>query len=341
MKAKRRLSLLIGALVAASVPLAAGAPLSASAAVTRAAAPGPTRAANLPPLMIGEVSTDWNWTDANAGPVSVYRNFDIGWHFATWKATDAYKLHPNAPQNDYSFQILPQKLSNPADPMVTQLKAFLATTPKNIVVTNYHEPDDSGKYHGAFTQAQFRAGIVALAGYVRAQNAVDGGTRKTSVILMNVTFGDFFNSKAIDWWPTDTRDGGHADQINVDAYALPHNTGTGCCPQGYTDGINWKTGTQLLTNVHNFAVAQHTDWAISELGYLEDIHNPMHKSQAMAQVVDYARANGALWVSYFDAKGPRADWRLRNNNPPIPSTSTTSNAVTQWKSLAAAALTTP
>jgi hypothetical protein len=293
-----------------------------------AATPSP-----IPPYnsLIGAASTDWTWFNASVGPVQIYRDFDSGFQYPTWQQTKAYALHPNAPANDYSFKILPQVLADPLSGAQAQVAAFLATTPKNLQVTNYHEPDN--QYVGKFTPAQHRAGIVALASLVRAQNAVDGGTRRTSVVLMNVTFGTTGTTNATDWWPTDAVDGGHADIISVDAYALPHATNTTGVPVGYTDGVNWKTPTGLLTNVYNFAVARQIPWSVSELGYLEDVHDPMHKANTIRDVVTWAKSHGARHVSYFDQKGPRADWRLRYNNPPIPSQSSTSNAALMWKSL--------
>jgi hypothetical protein len=295
-----------------------------------AAAPLPA----LPPYnsLIGGVSTDWPSFDASVGVVQIYRDFDGGgFHYPTWKQTKAYARHPTAQANDYSFEILPQVLADPLSGAQAQVAAFLATTPLNLQVTNFHEPDD--KFPGKFTAVQHRAGIVALANLVRAQNAIDGGTRRTSVILMNVTFGATGTTKATDWWPTDAVDGGHADIISVDAYALPHATNTSGVPVGYTDGVNWKAPAGLLTNVYNFALARQIPWSVSELGYLEDIHDPLRKSNTIRDVVTWAKAHGAHHVSYFDAKGPRADWRLRYNNPPIPSQSSTSNATLMWRSL--------
>lgn len=305
--------------------------------VAAAVIPAGRAAATQPPLppfnsLIGGVATDWTWFDTNVGVVQIYRDFDSGgFHYPTWQQTKAYARHPNAAANDYSFEILPQVLADPASGAQAQVAAFLATTPRNLQVTNYHEPD--AKYVGKFTPAQHRAGTVALANLVRAQNAADGGTRRTSVTLMNVTFGITGTTKATDWWPTDTVDGGHADIISVDAYALPHATNTTGVPVGYTDGVNWKIPTALLTNVYNFALARQIPWSVSELGYLEDIHDPLRKANTIRDVVAWAKSHGAHHVSYFDNKGPRADWRLRYNNPPIPSQSTTSNATVTWKSL--------
>lgn len=285
---------------------------------------------------VGAHSGDWPSFDAAVGPVQIYRDFDQGFSYARWQDTRAYQAHPSAPANDYSFHILPQRLTNAADPIVPRVRSFLATTPKNIIITNFHEPDWDYKYVNQFTPAQFRAGILALARMVRAQNALDGGTRRTSVILMDVSFSGYWDYPASTWWPTDARDGGHVDLIAGDIYALPHATATACCPAGYTDGVNWQKPSYMLSFLRTFALNNATPWAISEIGYLEDVNLPLRKSQALSDAVAYAKANGALHISYFDARGPRADWRLRWSRP-VGTTSPTSNATLRWKSLVAAA----
>jgi hypothetical protein len=284
---------------------------------------------------IGAHAQDWAAFDAASGPVQIYRDFDQGFSYARWQDTAAYRAHPAAPANDYSFHVLPQRLTDPADPINGRLRSFLATTPKNIVITNFHEPDWDIKYNNQFTPAQFRGGILALSGMVRAQNALDGGTRRTSVILMDVSFNGHWNWPASDWWPTDARDGGHVDLIAGDIYALPHATNTPCCPAGYTDGVNWQKPAYMLSFLRKFAVDNATPWAISEIGYLEDIHDPLRKAQMLSDAVAYAKANRALHISYFDSRGPRADWRLRHSTP-MGTASASSAATLRWKSLAAA-----
>lgn len=284
------------------------------------------------PTLVGAASSDWKWFDAAVGPMQIYRVFDVGgFHYATWQDTPWYKAHPNAPAFDYSFDILPQRLTDPTDPINAQIKAFLATTPKNLIITDYHEPDDE---FGLFTPAQYRAGILALANMVRAQNAIDGGNRMTSVILMGITFRGYWNTKPIDWWPTDARDGGHVDLIEGDMYEPPHATNTAGVPRGYTDGVKWKSASKLLAPLYNFAVSQHTQWAVAELGILENVNDPMAKARELANAVNYARTYGALHICYFDSYGSRADWRLRWSSPPG-TTSPTSNAAVMWRNLAA------
>lgn len=282
------------------------------------------------PTLVGAFSADWNWFDRAVGPAQIYRVFDTGgFHFDTWQETAAYRRHPNATAFDYSFDVLPQRLANPDDPINGRIRRFLATTPKNLIITDYHEPDDE---FGLFTPAQYRAGILALSDMVRAQNSIDGGTRMTSVILMDITFTDAWSTKAIDWWPTDARDGGHVDLIEGDMYEWPHATNTPGVPPGYTDGRKWRSARALLSPLHTFAQEHNTPWAIAELGVLEDVHNPSRRADELAQAVEYARDNGALHICYFDNKGPRADWRLRWSSPPG-TQSDDSPAALMWKSL--------
>lgn len=284
--------------------------------------------------LIGANSSDYSWFDKAVGPVQIYRAFDGGFHFATWQATTAYKQHPNATAFDYSIRVLPQRLTDPTDLINAQIRSFLATTPKNLIITNWHEPDETYAKNRQFTTAQYRAGLLALAGMVRAQNAADGGTRRVSLILMDITLSGSWSTQPIDWWPTDARDGGHVDLIQGDLYEWPHNTNTACCPAGYTDGVKWRKASNLLSHLYNFAVANNTPWAVAELGVLEDIHDPMRKANELAAAVSYAKSHGADHISYFDNAGPRANWRLRYSTP-VGTTSLTSNAAKMWKSLVA------
>ncbi|MER7073058.1 hypothetical protein [Terrabacter sp. NPDC000476] len=284
------------------------------------------------PMRVGAHSTDYAWFDSAVGPMQMYRDFDTGFSYATWQDTAAYKAHPGAPAFHYSVKILPQRLSDPTDPVNARLATFLATTPKNIVLTNFHEPDYYN--NGRFTPAQFRTGILRFADAVRAQNLADGGTRRVSVVLMDVTFNGYWTWPASEWWPTDARDGGHVDLVAGDIYALPNGTNTACCPRGYTTGLKWQKPAYMISFLRNFAVAHATPWAVTELGYLEDVTDPTHKAQALRDAVAYARTNGADHILYFDATGPRADWRLRWSTP-IGTASTTSAAALAWRSLAA------
>ena len=113
-------------------------------------------------------------------------------------------------------------------------------------------------------------------------------------------------------------------------------------PLGYTTGINWKTPAGLVRPVLTFAGQNNTDWAISELGLLEDVNNPTHKATDMRGVVDIARsgrigtaraAAGPLGV-VLELRGGRADWGLRFNNPPVPSETTNSTGYQAWRAIA-------
>lgn len=306
--------------------------------------------------LVGAYSRDWSWFDANVGPMQVYRGYDTGFHFATWGQTDAATVHPQDPAhptfvNDYSFNLPPDKVADGSDD--AQLTKFIGTTPTNAVLTNYHEPEQEIDA-GQFTFQQFQNSITHLAYLVHQQNVLDQGTRRVSVILMVESFSGFKNRWAINYWPTAlptvTNPTSHLpvgedfpDVISADAYALPHATNTAGVPSGYTDGARWKTAATLLSPVLTFANAHHTHWAVSELGYLEDKTSPMHKANEITAALAYATAgkvtstatpNPALYLEYWDSRGRRADWELRFNNPPVPSTSGNSNAAVTWRHLA-------
>ncbi len=306
--------------------------------------------------LVGAWSRDWKWFDANVGPMQIYRGYDPGFHFATWPATDAAKAHPQDPANptfvnDYSFNLPPAQVASGTDD--AQLNTFIASTPKNIILTNYHEPEQEIS-SGLFTYQQFLNAITHLAYLVHQQNLRDQGTRKVSVVLMISTFSGFRKRNANNYWPTalpkvtNPTTGqpvgeDFQDLISVDAYAPPHATGTTGVPIGYSDGVNWKSAATLLKPALSFAVSHNTPWAISELGYLEDVHSPMRKSNELPAALTYAGTgkltststpNPALFIEYWDSRGGRADWELRYNNPPVPSTSNTSNAAVTWRHLA-------
>jgi len=327
--------------VLVTVALGIGAALTSSTAVSAdaasrtgvtapAAGTVPATAAAVEPTLVGAASSDWRSFDRAVGPVQIYRNFDGGFSYSRWTDTDAHRLHPDAAQFDYSTKVNPRRILNDSDPINDQLRAFLATTPRNIIFTNFHEPDNETSH--LFTPAEFRASIVKVAEMVRAQNARDGGTRMTSVTLMKITFTTYGRSTADMWWPTVARDGGRADIIQADAYALPNATNTPCCPPGYTSGNKWQPASQVLAPVRNFAASRGIQWAIAELGYLEDINNPTRKANALRDAVAYANANGAHHINYFDASGPRASWKLRYSFP-VGTMSDDSNAARMWKSL--------
>jgi hypothetical protein len=324
----------LGALVVAALVLLGVlvAPTGAGASLTSA-------------TKIGAWSQYGNWTAFNqgAGQMDVYRGYDSGFRYATWSAIPVgqrYRGPQNLPTviNDYSFQIPPAQLI--AGQWDDRLRTFIASTPLNVVLTNHHEPEQEIEA-GQFTFAQFRAAQLRLDRLVDEQNAVDGGTRKVSVILMISTFTGFQGRNASNYWPTVARDGDTVDLISADVYNAPHGTGT-TVPLGYTTGTNWKTPAGLVRPVLTFARLNNTDWAISELGLLEDVNNPNRKSTDMRGVVDIARSGRigtlvwrpALWVSYWNSRGGRADWGLRFNNPPVPSETTSSNAYQAWRAIA-------
>ena len=319
--------------------------LAALALLASLLVPSPAGASPTSVTKIGGWSQFGNWTafDAGAGQMDVYRGYDGGFRYPTWQRVPAGQRY-RGPQNlasvinDYSFQIPPAQLI--AGSWDDRLRTFIASTPKNVVLSNHHEPEQEIDA-GQFTAAQFRAAQLRLNRLVDEQNAIDGGTRKVSVILMVSTFTGFRGRNAADYWPTTARDGGTVDVISADVYNAPHGTGT-TVPLGYTTGTNWKTPAGLLRPVLTFARANNADWAVSELGLLEDVNNPQRKSQDLRGIVDIARAGRigtlvhrpALWVSYWNSRGGRAEWGLRFQHP-VPSESTNSPAYQAWRAIAA------
>jgi hypothetical protein len=322
------------------------------------AIPSAASASDTSATKIGAWSKNWSWFDQAVGAVDVYRGYDNGFRYPTWQQVPsnlnhARVMNPSA-MNDYSFRLPPAEVA--AGVHDAKLRTFIASTPKNIVLTNHHEPEQEIQA-GQYTFAQFRRANVRLNQLVDEQNAADGGTRKVSIILMVSTFQGFQGRNPENYWPTAAKGDsaaclsaspvpctGTVDLISADVYAAPHATGTAGVPLGYTDGVNWKTPATLMVRVMRFAQAHgNADWAVSELGYLEDVNNPQRRAQALQDAVNVARtgvANSfrykpALWISYWDSRGGRADWGLRFDNPPVPSESMNSNAAVMWRQLRA------
>ena len=271
-------------------------------------------------MPVGGTSSDWAWFDRAVGPTHIYRNFDNGFHFATWTASEAHALHPHAPRYDYSFNVPPAAVV--AGNWDARIGTFVASTPRNTILSLWHEPEQEIE-RGLYTAAQFRAMMVRFKRLVDAQNARDGGRRLVSVVLMVSTFTGFKGRDPNTYWPGSAG----ADLIAVDAYGSPSGTNTDRYPAGYTDGRRWRTAATLLTPVHTFAVNKNTRWGVSEFGYLIDVNNPAHKAHTITDGVAYARSHGAVMFEYYDSFGSRADWRLRYQAPPVPSTSYASDAV--------------
>ncbi len=302
-----------------SPPASAQAATSTTTAVSNAIVQA--SAALLPKPLLGGSTSDPAWYSSHIGPVHIYRSYDPGFSKATWQQTSAYRQHGSAPE-DYSFNLPPAQLASGADD--AKLNTFLATTPKNLIITNQHEPEHSIET-GEFTAAAFRASIVHLATLVHAQNARDGGARRVSVILMSDTILSLYGRHPLNYWPGRGPDGeNYADLISFDTYALPHATNTAGVPAGFTDGVKWKTAAELLDPSIAFARQIGSRWLVSEFAYLEDVNAPMRRANAIAAFVNYARLYGAVAVEYWDGVGRRADWRLRNGG---------SNAATAWRNV--------
>jgi len=315
----------------ASVVLAVLVGVTAQAAVDRGPSTSAVPTAGAPGVkpLLGGWSKSWSWYRATMGPVDIYRYYDSGWHFATYQQNTAHAARAANAVSDYSFKLPPAEVA--AGLHDDRLRTFIASTPKTIILTNHHEPEEEIE-QGHFTAEQFRAATARLNRLVDLQNVLDGGTRRVSVVLMGGTFTGLRQRNPANYWPKDPVTGlNQADLIAVDAFAVPSGTNTVGVPPGYTNGVRWRQPAALLAPVVRFAAANLTSWGVSEFGYLEDVNNPTRKAQAITDAVAYARANGAVMFEYFDSIGPRGDWQLRYSNPPVPSTSDKSNAVRAWK----------
>jgi hypothetical protein len=301
---------------------------AAAAAVVTVGTSAATAAAPPPKPLLGGYAPDWAWYTANIGPVQIHRVYDMGWHYSTFQQTPAAGDPAAGMVTDYSFNLPPAGVAN--HQYDAQLKTFISSTPKNIILALWHEPEENIE-KGQFTAAQFVAAQRVFANLVHSLNATNNAQRRVSITLMSVSVTGFQGRNPNNYWPGKDANGkNYADLVGFDAYAWPHATNTPGIPAGYTDGVKWLTAAGLLNPLIKWAHTIGSPWMISEFGYLEDVHNPTHRAATITDVVNYARANSAVAVEYWDANGQRADWRLRWGSP-TGTQSGTSNAAKAWK----------
>ncbi len=246
--------------------------------------------------MVGGWSNDQTWYNAKIGPLEIYRGYSPGF-VSSWSKT-GYASRPGPV--DYSFNMAPGNVAG----MSSQIRQFVATTPKNLIINYFHEPEIS------ISPSAFRSATRIIANIVHAQNRADGGHRMVEVILMGWTFRDNSGRNPMDWWPgRDPAGRNYADIISTDVYSDPQGSNT---KNGYTNGVNWRTAAQLFDPTIEFAKRVGARWSVSEFGYLEDPNRPLRKAQAITDAVNYAKSHGAVAVEYFDSIGRRGDWRLRH-----------------------------
>ncbi len=249
------------------------------------------------PTMVGGWSNDQAWFNANIGKLEIYRAYSPGFK-SSWSQT-GYASRPGLV--DYSFDMSPSQVAGAS----SQIKAFVATTPKNLIISFDHEPEVT------YSASSFRAATRTVANIVHAQNRADGGARRVEVILMGYTFRSNSGRNPSDWWPgRDAQGKNYADIISEDVYSDPQGPNT---LKGYTNGVNWRTSAQLFDPVINFAKSVGARWSVSELGFLEDSTDATHKARAIKDAVSYAEAHNAVAVEYWDSIGRRGDWRLRHS----------------------------
>lgn len=250
------------------------------------------------PTLVGGWSKDQVWANNNIGQMEIYRGYSPGFR-STWAQT-GYANRPGVV--DYSFNMDPGQVAGAS----SEIRGFLATTPKNLIVNYFHEPEVST------SPESFRAATRIVANLVHAQNRADGGQRLVEVILMGYTFRPFSGRNAMDWWPgRDASGNNYADIISEDVYSDPQGPNTA---SGYTNGVNWRTSAQLFDPIIEFASRVGARWSVSELGFLEDSTDPGHKARAITDAVNYAESHGAFAIEYWDSIGRRGDWRLQHSS---------------------------
>lgn len=255
----------------------------------------PSTASAASPTMVGAATADRNWLSANVGPLEIYRVYS-----PTLPSTWSSGLSRPGPI-DYSFNLNPDAVASSRGKIVS----FVATTPKNLIISYWHEPEVE------ISPADFRSATRIVADVVHAQNRADGGTRRVEMILMGWTYRYGDRRDPMDWWPgRDSAGRNYVDIVSVDVYSDPQGPNTA---KGYTNGVNWRSASQLFDPTIQFAAKVGARWSVSEFGYLEDSTDPGRKGKAITAAIDYAIAHNAVAVQYWDSIGRRGDWRLRHS----------------------------
>lgn len=268
---------------------------SALVIATTLGAVQPNTASAGSPTMVGAATADRAWLDANVGPLESYRVYS-----PTLPSKWTSGLSRPGPV-DYSFNLDPKAVPNSRG----KIESFVATTPKNLRIAYWHEPEVE------ISPADFRSATRIVADIVHAQNRADGGTRRVQMILMGWTYRKGDGRDPMDWWPgRDSAGRNYVDIVSVDVYSDPQGPNT---YNGYTNGVNWRSAAQLFDPTIEFAAKVGARWSVSEFGYLEDSTDPGHKAQAITKAIDYAIARNAVAVQYWDSVGRRGDWRLRHS----------------------------
>ncbi|MCU0264568.1 MAG: hypothetical protein MUC45_00400 [Actinomycetia bacterium] len=225
-------------------------------------------------------------TDRTIGPLDVVRVFYQG-------EPDPWPGKAPGRSVVVSFKLDPRAVS--AGLYDESMGEWFAAAPRDRDVTwvYWHEPEDDIE-DGAFTAEEFRRAFAHLAGL--AEQA-DHPRLRSAVVLMSYTLRPASGRDWRDYYPGD-------DVVDVFAWDVYNRR---------TDG--YSPPEELLGGLRDVAESVGKPFAIGELGsQLADGDDGEGRAQWLLAVGDYALANGAPFVCYFDFvwNDGANDYRLRD-----------------------------
>jgi hypothetical protein len=179
----------------------------------------------------------------------------------------------------------------------TSLRRWFDTAPTGYDVywSLHHEPEDDIE-RGRFTSSQYRAAW-------RHVSALESKTRNqrlhSTLIIMNHSFGKGSGRDVADYYPGN----GVLDVVAVDAYNTAWRNG------------QFRPAEAIVGPIADFAAAKGLEFGIAELGSREVAGDASGQRRAawLREVAAEARQRGASFVTYWNAKGANADYRLTDS----------------------------
>lgn len=216
--------------------------------------------------------------DATYGPIAIARVFS-SWMPPAWPS-----LHHDLGRRPLivSFQLHPSKvLAGEFDHELTSWFRA-APTDRDTYWVYFHEPEDEIE-RGVFSAEQFDAAWRHIA---RLAERVDNPRLRATLVLMCWTAGEKSGRDWHDYVPDD----GSVDVLAWDCYAKGD------------DAESYADTEALLEPAHEASASIGAAWGIGELGARIVTGDDGHARAAwLTEVGQYAAANGALFVAYFDA----------------------------------------
>lgn len=176
----------------------------------------------------------------------------------------------------------------------TRLRNWFASAPDayDVYWSLHHEPEDDIE-RNKFTPTQYQTAWRRVSGLAEQ---VGNDRLHATLIVMNFTLAKGSGRDFYDYYPGD----GVVDVIAVDAYNTAWKSGS------------YRPAENIVGPVADLAAKHNTGFGIAELGSRDVAGDPNYWQRAnwLRDVAAEARARGAEFISYWNAKGSNADYRL-------------------------------